>query len=689
MLGAYYLRLVLSRWRMVLGLVVSCTLAAFAVTLYMATKPTFESAARLNIVPTSEELGYATRFVRGSTFDGGSTLLQTYAEFAHTRPVVAPIVDRWIGEQARAAGMSEAAWVRANSVAPAFSPGRLYAILNYGSAPVVPLRTDIIDSLIKSTTIDTVEGTYLLRINVEWDDPQSAAWFANALADAIIARAERMSSKTGTQIADSLQARLSAKQLELATVLARSRAMKQAAGVVDVDQQKQSLLAAQITEQSQLTSDRAALQASESQVAGLRRQASGRMSTAQAAIDQTLAVEAPKAAGLARGIAIREGRVAQIRAQIAGLGRSEDTIRTLDDRAQQLRAEVAGLTERVSFSQTENLANAPRIQLIERAVPPLTRSSPKMVLNLAMGFIAGCALAGIALLLLGPAPVRAEAAREAERDAPADVLETMVPEPLPSAPEAIAPEAPSRRRWSDFVPAAMTAKVVEMPRPYPPPGFATSGSLALARDAGVAPESSADPAAIMPFPFNDLPEDVAETPEEQHPADAAPIAPIAEPARPTLTLVAEPPLAERIFGYMLPAPRNGRHFDAAEARGIGTRIADWLGDALAGDRPLTVAATREAEGAQRLYQLLHAYRSLHGEPVRTVDWSEGVRALPRGEGKPLIYAGGGFGAGTILAHSDGPIVIAVAADEEEALEAEARRLATFAGRPVHVVPLGD
>lgn len=66
-----------------------------------------------------------------------------------------------------------------------------------------------------------------------------------------------------------------------------------------------------------------------------------------------------------------------------------------------------------------------------------------------------------------------------------------------------------------------------------------------------------------------------------------------------------------------------------------------------------------------------------------------MRALPRGEGKPLIYAGGGFGAGTILAHSDGPIVIAVAADEEEALEAEARRLATFAGRPVHVVPLGD
>lgn len=703
MLGAYYLRLVLSRWRLVLGLIVAATVLAFAATLYLAQKPTFTAAARLNIVPTSEELGYANRFVRGSTFDGGSTLLQTYAEFAHTRPVVAPIVDRWIAEQAKAAGQSEAAWVRANSVAPSFSPRRLYTILNYGEAPPKPLREDVADSLIESTTIDTVEGTYLLRITVEWDDPKSAAWFANALADAIIARAERMSSKTGTQIADTLGTRLAEKQAELAAVLSRSRGMKQRAGVVDVDQQKQSLLEAQIAEQSQLTSDRAALQASQSQVAGLKRQTSGKMSTAQAAIDQTLAVEAPRAAGLARGVAIREGRVAQIRAQIAALGRTEDTIRSLDDRAQQLRAEVAALTERVSFSQTENLANAPRIQLIERAVPPMTRSSPKMVLNLAMGFIAGCALAGIALLLLGPAPERV-----AEEDAyRQDEFEDTAPDPViaapaPTPPPPLAPvdDATPRRRWSDFVPGS--SSVVEMPRPYPPAGFVTSGSLALARDVeaeverqpGATPEVAAsDPQPMQDEPVDgsspdlvpdargDLQAGVLDTPiEEGREAPA--------PKRPPLTLVPEAPIADRVFGYLLPLPRNGRHYDAAEARGIGGRVAEWLGEALASERPLTVAATGDAEGAQRLYQLIHAYRGVSGAPVRTVDWSDGVRALPRGDGKPLIYAGGRFGTGTILAHGDGPILVAVGADEEEALEAEARRLASFAGRPVHVVPLG-
>ncbi|WP_375285632.1 GumC family protein [Sphingomonas sp.] len=672
MLGLFYIRLVLSRWRLVLALVVGCTLLAFLVTLYLAQKPTFTAAARLNIVPTSEELGYANRFVRGSTFDGGSTLLQTYAEFAHTRPVVAPIVDRWIAEQAQAAGQNEDAWVRANSVAPSFSPRRLYTILNYGEAPAKPLREDVVDSLIESTTIDTVEGTYLLRITVEWDDPKSAAWFANALADAIIARAERMSSKTGTQIADTLQTRLAEKQAELAAVLARSRGMKQRAGVVDVDQQKQSLLEAQIAEQSQLTSDRAALQASQSQVAGLKRQTNGKMSTAQAAIDQTLAVEAPRAAGLARGVAIRESRVAQIRAQIAALGRTEDTIRSLDDRAQQLRAEVAALTERVSFSQTENLANAPRIQLIERAVPPLTRSSPKMVLNLAMGFIAGCALAGIALLLLGPAPERVREEEAAVEPEPA-------PAPAPAPPAAPVDGAPPRRRWSDFVPG--TTRMAETPRPYPPPGFVTSGSLALARDAEVTVEAqpgiAREPDMAEPAPEPEAPAAALETEQEEP-----------QPTRPPLTLVPESPINDRVFGYLLPPPRNGRHYNAAEARGIGAKVAEWLGDALDADRPLTIAATGEAEGAQRLYQLIHAYRAALGAPVRTVDWSEGVRALPRGAGKPLIYAGGGFGAGTILAHNDGPILVAVAADEEDALVAEARRLANFAGRPVHVVPLG-
>lgn len=438
-LGAAYLRIVLSRWRLVAALVAACTTAAWAISVfYLAQRPTFEAAARLNIVPTAEELGYASRFVRGSTFDGGSVLLGTYAEFARTRPVIEPIVDRFIAEQAAAEGISVPAWLAAHRSAPSFSPGRILAILNFGEAPVVPLRDELVEEVLEGTTIETVEGTYLIRLAVEWDDPKVAAWIANALADAIIARAETASRSTGRELAGTLETALNAKRDELAAVLRRSRDLKASIGIVDLDRQKQSLLEARLTEQAALTTDRAALDSAQSQVSALRRQAGGKLSSAQTTLEQTLAVEAPRAAGLARSVAVREARLRQLDAQIAGLGGHEDQVKALDDRATALQAEVTALTERVSFSTTENLANAPRIQLIERATAPLVRSSPKIFVNTVLGFIAGCALAACALLLLGPAPART---RSREDDAA-----TAEPEPIEpaDAPRPIAAVVPIR-----------------------------------------------------------------------------------------------------------------------------------------------------------------------------------------------------------------------------------------------------
>jgi uncharacterized protein involved in exopolysaccharide biosynthesis len=621
MLGQQYLRVMLSRWRLVLGLVLGCTLAAWLFSaLVLAQKPTFESAARLNIVPTAEELGYANRFVRGSTFDGGAVLLQTYAEFAHTQPIVAPIVDRYIAEQAARGGQSVPAWIASHSVPPAFSPGRIVAELNYGEAPRVPLRQDLIDTVIKNTKIESVEGTYLLRIGVEWDDPQSAAWFANALADAIVARAETMSRSSGAQIAGSLENRLLAKQAALADVLRRSRELKSSIGVVDVDRQKQALLEAQMAEQSRLTSDRADLQSSESQVAGLRRQADGKLSSAQGILEQTLAIEAPKASGLKQGIAVREGRVGQIGAQIAVLGKSEIAIKTLDDRATALQTEVAALTERVSFSQTENLANAPRIQLIERAIPPLVRSSPKILFNTVLGFIAGCALAGCALLLLGAAPVRT---RAEEWDEAVAADEVGVP---------IAPGATIRPAATDARPYA--------PSPEPRPG-PRQWSAAVRRSIGAAGALAVEAVASP----NEAP---CAQPEPQPlrivPSDPVPVAAEAPAA------VAQP---ARLFPNVLPRPVDGATYRAEEVASHGRRIAHWLADDLATDVPLLIVAASADRDARQVYQLIHDYLKQQGRHVRTLDMTRHrLKGLTRDDRKPLLYGGGLDDSGTLAALGD-------------------------------------
>jgi hypothetical protein len=73
----------------------------------------------------------------------------------------------------------------------------------------------------------------------------------------------------------------------------------------------------------------------------------------------------------------------------------------LDREIEALRGEVAALTERYNAVSLESLAGAPPIRIVEPASPPLARHSPHVLTNTFMGFLAGCALAGL-FLLLGP-----------------------------------------------------------------------------------------------------------------------------------------------------------------------------------------------------------------------------------------------------------------------------------------------
>ncbi|QNQ08581.1 hypothetical protein [Sphingomonas alpina] len=668
-LGLQYLRIVLSRWRLVFGLVIGCTLGAWLFSaLVLANKPQFESASRLNIVPTSEELGYANRFVRGSTFDGGSVLLQTYAEFAHTRPIVEPIVDRYIEQQARTAGITREAWIAKWSVPNPWSPGAIYSALNYGLAPPASLKDQLIDAVIKYTAIETVEGTYLIRITVTWDDPQSAAWFSNALADAIIARAERMSRASGTQIAGSLTTKLDAKKIELATVIAQSRALKKSLGIVDIDRQKQSLLEARLGEQAQLTNDLATLKANQGQVAGLKRQSSGKLTSAQQVLEQTLAVEGPRGAGLQDGIAIRQRRIGDIDNQLARLGLSDDRVKTLDDRATALQAEVASLTERASFSEVENVANAPRIQLIERAVPPLVRSSPKMLLNTALGFLAGCALAGCALLLLGPGPVRPlrrsededgeeDAVDDTPNDlaAPADLKAEAAPEVESDRPVHAYPSAAPAQNWTIR------------------PGSAFAYDVAAAPVATVAPEpvdwTAEDPVARV--------------------ADAVDAPPV----------VAERKIGDdHLFPQILPRPADAQGYDADEQAWLAPHIATWLADPLVADgRPILVASDAHDGDARSLYRLIYQHLRDQDITVRTFD-ATGAAAIPaQGEPgtKPLIYGGGLSESGSreMLTRAGGvDIVMAAGVDPGESAIARARACSRdvdgLVSRRAYVVAIG-
>ena len=592
---AYYWRAALSRWKLLAAIILGVTALGWAVSaFFLALSPTYEATARLNVVPTGEELGYASRFARGQNADGGLVMAQTYAEHLRSREVREAAVDRWIDQQAANAGMSVDGWLQVQAEnAPRFSLGSIISYLNYGAVQKVPLRDQLVEYLGEYTEVEMIEGTFLMQVTVEWDSADGAAWFANALADEVITEVGDLSEESGESLAGVLRKELTAKQAQLAQLRQASRSRKINLGIVDVDAQKQALLQEEIAEQSRLTSDLAESRRASAQVAALEQQRTGLLGETQQSIDEQLALARPTAAAARQSISARQSRLGAIRGELGQLSRAELSIKTLDDQIALLEGEVGALLERLRFSETENLANRATIRLIDPALPPLVRSSPKILLNTLLAFVAGCALAGMLLLLLGPKGGRPGSVMTEPRSR---LKETTTDDP-----------ADDPRRW---------------PEPVGPP----AGRPVYQSSQASPRRESSDIVAHPTLLRNPTPEGqptavhdtqdvvVALRPLEQKLPDIEPDPPV----EPVAEVVAAPRAQPELIRHF-PAPDAGRFYDTSEVAHHGAALADWLTRSLEPGQDIHVVSKERDAGTGLCLTkaLLDACRA-QGRPVRTI-----------------------------------------------------------------------
>lgn len=394
--------LFLRRWPIVVAIIAATTLGAFLYSsLVLAQDPTYEAAATLDISPSRAEVDYANNFVRNTGLQSAAVLTQTYAEYAMSRPVLASVADEYIR---RVPG----------ALAPQPETGlglrRTWNTLNYGGLPPQNPREALIDALAEATNVATVAGTYLLRIEVEWDNRGAAAWIANEITERLMAAAAIKTELPVDQLFETLTDRLAQTRAQLEAKQAQAVATRGALGIADIPAQKQAIIEERLAEEARLTNELAQVSSSTAQVGQLQRQAQGKLSASLPAVDQALALERPRLAGLRQGAAQRQARIAGLNGQLNRVARAEATISALDRDIVILQAEATALAERLSQVQLDRMADGPTIRVIEQASPPLVRSSPKVMVNTAMGFIAGCALAGMLLLIApGKAAVQAQA----------------------------------------------------------------------------------------------------------------------------------------------------------------------------------------------------------------------------------------------------------------------------------------
>jgi uncharacterized protein involved in exopolysaccharide biosynthesis len=377
------------RWRVVAAIVLAATAAAFIYSHFvLAREPIFKAAATLDIQPSQAQQAFGAAFARDNALQSAGVLTQTYAEYATSRPVIEAIADEYLAAHPGALEQRSGLGIR-----------RALRVLDQGGPAVRDPRLLFLENLRKSIDVGMVAGTHLLRIGVEWDDPVTAAAIANQVADRLIVQAaERSAGPTADlsrTLADRLaQARSLLNQRQIAAAQTRA-----SLGVADLQRQKETLIEERLAEESRLVNERAQVASSATQVGSLQRQSNGLLSSATPAIEQALALERPRLAGLQQSIRQRAARVGQLNGQLARVTRAESRLGVLDREIEALRLEVAALAERYNNVSLESLAGAPPIRIVERASPPLARDSPRVLTNTFLGFLAGCALAGLFLLL--------------------------------------------------------------------------------------------------------------------------------------------------------------------------------------------------------------------------------------------------------------------------------------------------
>ena len=379
-----------ARWKAVVLIVGLTTLAVFAWNQFvLAREPVFSAASVLDITPSQAQVDYGNAFARGSALQGAALLTRTYAEYARSRPVIEAIAAEYIAEHPEALEVKRGLGIR-----------KTIRMLDEGGPAVRDPRQLFVENLGKAIDVGTVEGTHLLRIEVKWDNPVTAADFANQLTARLIEESARRATGPTDDLHSTLAARLSEARGLLNQRQIEAAQTRASLGVADIQRQKQTLIDERLAEEARLTNERAQIAASATQVSALQRQSEGPLSSATPAIDQALLLEKPRLAGLQQSVRQRAARVGQLAGQLSRLSQAETRLGILDREIEALTTEVAALTERTNNVALDTLAGAPPIRIVEAATPPLARDSPRVLTNSFFGFVAGCVLAALYLLAM-------------------------------------------------------------------------------------------------------------------------------------------------------------------------------------------------------------------------------------------------------------------------------------------------
>lgn len=237
------------RWRIV---VLAC---AAAVAVFVAARfggfpsQTYTSSAEIKIIPTGAELSYARSALGGSRDSQSIALVRTFIETMKSDAVVNRAISQLPNDEGggSSAGQPNPYVQKLKSLIKRTKQAIEY--LNYGD--IVEGAPDPTTVYRDAITIQSITGSFVIRLNVTLDNPETSVALANSLVNALQDVLIEQNATAKDQIRDRYAQRIQSLELDLEALINQELHIREEIGALDLDAQLE-LLTETLTEQTSM-----------------------------------------------------------------------------------------------------------------------------------------------------------------------------------------------------------------------------------------------------------------------------------------------------------------------------------------------------------------------------------------------------------------------------------------------------
>ena len=199
---SHYSDLLRHYWKMILSGAAGAGLLAYLLSvLLLDAMPFYKASVAVNMQPSEEALMFNRGFLGVSQFNPATIIAQTHIERILSREVAERTLDILLAEPGAAAAPEPPNAL--DRIKAAF--WRTWNNLNYGYFVQPTEREQQINDLMGAIDVEMVEGSYILLVEITYDNPEIAARAANALLQAYIDQTREDFSVDSTALDNALE----------------------------------------------------------------------------------------------------------------------------------------------------------------------------------------------------------------------------------------------------------------------------------------------------------------------------------------------------------------------------------------------------------------------------------------------------------------------------------------------------